>query len=325
MKILLTGFTGVQAHASVGQLELISNLASLVYAMEDLGHEVEWRPAIPGEDLDMFDKVIVSVNGVASWVAPFALGGLYCIGKRQDAIITYDDWQGVKAFGSGNPEKEQAVVWNPKLGRLNHEEAFNDPTTKLYIDEAVEELCYIHRRKTLLPLFRYGDIEKLKLGAPNALRYDPSPYMDIYEYADMDKQRTWVYAGLSDKASWFKRQSFAWEVEKYGVRKLGQPRVKEAMLANIYSERWGVLSPPHDHEGSGWFRVRFLMAASARAIIHCSAAEAASVGYTWRSVHDVEKMSEANLWEVAEEQRLTFQAHRWSKEDLQKFMAEQLA
>lgn len=327
MKILITGFTGIQAHASSGQLDIISNIASIVGALEDSDHEVEWRAVTPGEDISSFDRCIVAVNGVASWTSPFALGGLYVIGERPDAILTYDDWQGPNAFSSGNPEKELAVVWNPKLNRLNHEEAYADEDIKATIDSAVNELCFIHQRKVLIPSFAHGNLVSLNLGAPNAVKYDPSSYMiDRYDYnKDADKARIWVSAALAFKESWFKHHRFGWEVEYYGVRKLGQRRVREAELANIYSERWGVISPPHPHAGSGWFRVRFLMAALAGAIVYCDPRESFSITGEEDNTYDysiiyIEESTDEELKSLADNQRQVFFSKIWSKQQLQQFL-----
>lgn len=324
MKVLITGFTGVQAHASEGQLQLISNIMSIEGALTDLGHGVEWRPVTPGEDLSPYDRCIVAINGVASWVAPFALGGLYVMGARRDTILTMDDWQAPKAFSSGSPDKEKAVVWNPKLNRLHHFDAIENDEVRTCIDNAVEELCYIHYRKLLIPAFANGDLELLGLGAPNAIKYDPSSYMiDRYDYApDIEKARAWVSAALAPKDSWFFKHSFSWPVEYYGVRRLGQPRVTEAELASIYSQRWGVLSAPHPHAGSGWFRVRFLMAALAGSVVYCDRREADSIHPTYPvgSLHSIETMENEQLRELATHQRSIFLEQCWDKLQLQEFV-----
>lgn len=328
MKVLVTGFTGVQAHASTGQLDIISNLMSIVGALEDLGHEVEWRPVFPGEYIDDYGAVIVSVNGIASWVSPYALGGLWAIGSRPDSILTMDDWQAPNAFRAGEPEKELGVVWNEKLNRIGHAEAYSDPGIKSRIDEAVEMLCYIHYRKMLIPAFSGGDLALLNLGAPNALKYDPSPYMvDRYSYApDMEKSRIWVMAGLAEKDRWLKYQTFKWPLESYGVRKLGQPRVRESQLAEIYSQRWGIISAPHPHKGSGWFRVRFLMAALARSIVYCDPAEGKVLGpsYTY-TASEIEAGGESELKQLADDQAFEFFRQAWSKERLMDEIARLLA
>lgn len=322
MKILITGFTGLQANAGSGQLGIISNISSIARALEDLGHEVTWRPVEPGESLDEFEKCIVSINGVASWVSPYALGGLYVIGKRKDAIFTVDDWQANKAW-CGGPEKEGNVVWNPKLNRAGHEGAFNDPAIKSVIDEAVFELCYKHHRKMLIPTLPNPDLELLGFGAHNAVAYDPSSYMNIYEYniCFEEKQSRWVCASLADKPSWFKRQRFTWPIDHYGIRKLGQPRVPEAQLAQIYSDAWGIISPAHPHAGSGWFRVRFYMAAKAGSIIFCSPEEGRPLGDAYvNTASAIEAMSSSELLDLAKYQQCTLQDRLWDREQLQKFI-----
>lgn len=321
MRILITGFTGVQTNTGGSQLEMISNLRSLVEGLKMAGHDVDWRYVCPGEDLSVYEKIIVSINGTGSWVSPFALGALYAMGSRPDALLTCDDWQIHKAFTS-SVEKELGTLWNPKLGRHFHAEAIGDESIKKAIDSAVEELCYIHHRKMLVPSFMRGDLSLLGLGAPNAVKYDPSPFMDIYEYNPLaDKAKMWVSAGLAPKDSWFKKQPFSWEVEFYGIRKLGQPRVKEAMLAQIYSERWGVISPPHPHAGSGWFRVRFYMAAQAGCVVYCSDAEGKVIGESYRKTLDViEAMSEKELAELAAKQKEELESNLWSKETLSNFL-----
>lgn len=326
MKILITGFTGLQAGASQGQLQIISNITSIARALEDLGHEVTWRPVEPGENLDEFQKCIVAINGVASWVSPYALGGLYVIGARKDAIFTVDDWQANKSFCCG-VEKESAVVWNPKLNRAGHEVAFNTPWIKDKIDEAIFELCYIHQRKMLVPTLPNPNLDILGLGAKNAVAYDPSPYMDIYDYDVKyeEKRKVWVSAALADKPTWFKRQRFSWPVESYGIRKLGQARVREAELANIYSGAWGVISPAHPHAGSGWFRVRFYMAAKAGAIVYCSPEEGKPLGAAYvNTAADIEERDHQDLVNLATYQSKTLLEQLWDRSKLQNFLKEYL-
>lgn len=323
MRILLTGFTGVQANAGNSQLQLISNLSSISQGLIDLGHTVDWRPVVPGERLDDYDKIIVSINGTGSWVSPFALGALWAASHGDRVVFTVDDWQCDKAFKS-SLDKELAVLWNPKLGRKHHEETIVRPDVVEAINYVVSQLVGENDFKCLVPALTSGDVSRLCLNFDTII-YDPSPYQRIYTYESPEgrpKTRQWVCAGLQDESRWVNKQGFSWPVEYFGVRKLGQMRLKEHQLANVFADSWGVVMPPHRHAGSGWWRVRILMAAEAGCILFAGVGDRSILGTSYSiSREQIENRTETQLTELAALQKEELELKLWSKERLQELLS----
>lgn len=90
----MTGFTALQINTERRTIQKIDVPASIVKALEECGHEVDWRRVTPGEDLSMYDVAWVnlaplnSLNGRQG-----AMGALYVLGSGVPAVGFFDDWQ----------------------------------------------------------------------------------------------------------------------------------------------------------------------------------------------------------------------------------------
>jgi hypothetical protein len=99
MRILMTGFTALQINTERRTIQKIDVPASIVKALEECGHEVDWRRVTPGEDLSMYDVAWVnlaplnSLNGRQG-----AMGALYVLGSGVPAVGFFDDWQFSSVF-----------------------------------------------------------------------------------------------------------------------------------------------------------------------------------------------------------------------------------
>ena len=123
-----------------------------------------------------------------------------------------------------------------------------------------------------------------------------------------EKKRAWVLGALMPHDEWLARKNLGWQVEIIGSRKLirklgGQRLDTELDVLNFYNERWGILSPPYPHAGSGWWRSRFLYAARIGSILVTDKGEGDPLGDAYKlTVADVEKMSDAELEAAAKAQ-----------------------
>jgi len=94
MKILMTGFTALQINTERRTIKKIDVPASIVKALEESGHTVDWRRVTPGEDLSSYDVAWVnlaplnSLNGRQG-----AMGSLYVMSSGVPAVGFFDDWQ----------------------------------------------------------------------------------------------------------------------------------------------------------------------------------------------------------------------------------------
>jgi hypothetical protein len=58
-----------------------------------MGYEVDQRQVTLGEDLSMYDEVIVFIAGPRQLVATTVYEGLYAISQHPNCILAFDDWQ----------------------------------------------------------------------------------------------------------------------------------------------------------------------------------------------------------------------------------------
>ena len=338
-RVLFTGPSGISCGQG-NKLGIISNTTSLERAFESQGVKVERREVQPGEDLSIFDLVVVTQQNIASFVAPFALGMAYsvgfCVKNSVPLIINFDDWQAPDAFKYDrydSPQTDKAIecAWKDSLGRKNLEyfKSYSD-----LVDLGIETLCVKgNGLKYLIPLFVTEAFttkarEKINCHGEH-LFYSPYPYMaNTYRYTDdqgrrFAKYRRHILAALQENDRWLRGKAFQWDVIQFGVRKLGQNRVTESQLAKIYASSWSVLSPSHRNlVGCGWFRVRNVMAAEAGSILLADLDDCMGFGrdycYTY---HEIEGADDQELTEIAETQKKHLQSAVWTKEALDSFAA----
>ena len=308
---LVTGSTPLQVGSEKTQLKILTSVRCYVAALEVLGYRVEWRPVIVGEDLSRYAVVFACLNKPNSIASRYVYGALWALLSRPDAILLVDDWQtepilgGIKTFAVS---KERAF-------RLFVKEDFS-PEHEDKLFAGLQELARGDWRWPILaPIFKGGNVDLLKLPG-RVVPVDPTAFAPRYPRAEGEPVRQWVQASLHEKVlgryGWPVYQLGFQNRGKGGVGKAGeaaQDRLPEADLMAVYARNWGVVSPPHPHAGSGWWRVRFLMAADARRVLTCSPAEArvldgSSIGpYSFASSPaSVERMTDGELCGLAMDQ-----------------------
>lgn len=112
-KILITGFNKNQCTRKFylrQNLKVVPSHYSLFNCLVDMGYEVDQRQVTLGEDLSMYDEVIVFIAGPRQLVATTVYEGLYAISQKPDCILAFDDWQVPDLFKGvakcdGNPNE----------------------------------------------------------------------------------------------------------------------------------------------------------------------------------------------------------------------------
>lgn len=199
----------------------------------------------------------------------------------------------------------------------------NDDSVRRYESRLVESArALLDSRWSLgmvgvCPMYRWGDRSLVRKRMPKAIGplepLDPSP--TIYELlGSVDpvdpgmKERSWVLGALMPHDAWLQKKSTTWPVEIVGSKKMvrvyGGHRLKsEQDVLEFYSKRWGILSPPYMHAGSGWWRSRFMYAARVGSVLVCDKGEAAPLGNAYHvRISDVEKMTTDELAATASAQ-----------------------
>ena len=165
------------------------------------------------------------------------------------------------------------------------------------------------------PMYAWGDRTGVRKRMPKEVgpieALDPSVVVNDTLAAvtpSAEKNRTWVLGALMPHDEWLGRKKPEWPVEIIGsrklIRKLGGKRLDtEQDVLEYYNTRWGILSPPYPHAGSGWWRSRFLYAAHIGSILVTDKGEGDPLGDAYKlTMADVEKMSDAELAAAAKAQ-----------------------
>jgi Fe2+ transport system protein FeoA len=303
-RALLTGTTAVQVGSQRTELKIITSTSAWKAVLEDLGYDVDWRPVTPGEEVEDYAAVIVVLGKPNSIAASHFYGCLWTLLERDDAIIAVDDWQTQELLGGiqtyARSEERAFKLHGTKFSPEMREALFDG--LKLMADEP-------WMWPVIANTLGKGDASLLGLPA-SVVQVDPTSYAFRYPAVPGKRKKGWVLASLLDRPA---PEGVKWPVANYGRK---ENRVTEPELMKIYSEAWGVLSPPHAHAGSGWWRVRYLMAADAGCVISADIREAQGLGQPYVEASDpryVERLSLPQLEDLARRQAECLKSIAWSK------------
>ena len=275
MKILITGVT--ETHNNHPQRASSTKFVSIPELMRNAyiaqGHEVEHGAVSASMDLSKYDKVFLYVYPLDK-NAVHPEGAKRVLRERMDAYICLDDW----AF--------QKII--PSWGDVISAEDFAD-------------------HQWVAPLFPWGDHKLMNLPADVIHAWDPSPLYEMppnYQMAWTKRKNEWYNASLSkDAHEWAAAQNLTWPIHSVGGKALGQPRILESDVVWQYGAYKGVLCPTYAHAGCGWWRVRYLHAASTGCVLGGDPQELGIIdpaySYTPR---ELERMDDGQLEMIAAQQ-----------------------
>jgi len=290
MKILITGVT--ETHNNNPKRASSTKFVSIPELMRDafisMGHEVTHDYVRKDTDVSKYDKVFLYVYPL-DHNAMHTEGAECILRDRMDAIICLDDW----AFQKVLPSWERLI---PAKDLADH--------------------------KWLAPLFPWGDTKKMGLPVDHIMSWDPSPLYELpaCHHLAWNKRKTeWYNASLSkDAHDWATQQNLSWPIHSVGGKSLGQPRILESEVVWQYGGYKGVLCPTYAHAGCGWWRVRYLHAAHAGAILGGDPKELGvidpSYGYSMR---ELEQMDDNMLLLIAGQQAVNLR-HATREETIKK-------
>ena len=342
MKILITGFNRNQSNRMFylgQQLKVVPSTYSLYNCLADMGHQVDHREVVIGEDLSSYDEIIVFIAAPRQLVTTKLFNGLWAVSQKPNCILASDDW--------AMPDLYKGVEKCLKTNDLTCDFVLGcNKTTKEEVEKYLPqyrlalETIAAKKNKLLISAFIGGDLSLLMPDYPKNLMYayDPHPYhrnrkpgdcwddgienphyvgsLDIGDVPSVlpeDKIKTFNFASLvqSKTKSWLKKQKIEnWPVHMIGSRADGQDRYTEAeMCRSIISKQWGVLMPGYKHAGSGWWRTKFQQAADFGSIIIGDDKELEVIygpAFKGLTASKIEKMSVEELTMTAKLQRRLF-------------------
>lgn len=337
MKILVTGLAPTQCNTSRDRLKYRPVIDLYVEALRYAGHEVIHRAWAPGGDLSQFDVALVGLIPFNSINARHVYTICDVIGRARangcGLLFMVDDWKFGAIHGSTTSlNKNTDRLFTSIKGRTNREWAEFGPGRPL-IDSVMDAMANRRWPTTILPAYGWGDTSKFNAMAAiptdRIVYLDPSPFQ-TYTFDPVpaeDRQRRWVLGTLSDQRGWISSLGLDWPVEYFGTKPSGAEGVMtEPALVQLTAESWGSMCPPYAHAGSGWWRCRYIYAADTGAVLLANPAEVAPLGDPYLvTPAEVEKMSVAQLTELASAQAATLRSHLWTREQLAETINELLA
>lgn len=175
------------------------------------------------------------------------------------------------------------------------------------------------------PMYGWGDRSIIQEALPSEVSaistVDPSPTIFPLLNAaapaipHAEKREAWALAALMPHDTWMEKHTWGWPVDIFGsrtmVRKFGGERLKtEVDVLNRYNEYAGILSPPYEHAGSGWWRSRFIYSARTRSVLACESGEGAPLGDAHRLTNeDIERLTLSQRVDLAEAQAEALRPH----------------
>lgn len=323
---LVTGMTPTQCGSSRTALRIATAAAAIARALEAAGFMVYHGVVDPGDDLSCYDVVMVGLSKPNAIACGNMWSGLEAIRQRPDATFYVDDWQvddiiaGFRCYARDH----QRIT---RLERRGLEQA---RALKIVADLAavVDSMADGWTNRTVVPIHGgpngVGDLSLLGLPPRcDVLPWDPSTLIYPYPVPPVAKERRWLFASLLQKPEELARyQAGGWPVAAFGNAARGrggvgrsdrdaQNRIPEPELAVEYARSWGVVSPAHRVSGSGWWRVRYQIAASVRSIVSGPMSEARLLGPAYilaANPQTVMEMTDATLERVAQAQRENLEA-----------------
>jgi len=292
LSINVTGMTS--AHQKGSNTKNIVGFSNLIKEiLEDNGHTV-------GYNLENADINIVFVFTLGSLNTRFGAEALELL-RKDNCIIAFDDWNIKDVYTSMKnlTTKENSYKTHPWHGSKN-----------IHQYEDVAQKILDGKYKVLFPAYKSGKHELLGIrGEQYCL--DPSIYIkkDIPEFTPGELIP--VHASLAAK-TWVKK--IQWPI-------IDLNKVTEDEVFKNYLEHRMVLSPPHYHDQSGWFRNRYTLANIAKAVI---VEDKNSIfGESYRKLL-IEDVNESNINRLFEEQSEAYNNEIMTKEEISKVLKEVL-
>lgn len=328
MKILITGMNSLQSTENYylrQELNVVPTQYSLLACLRDMGHEVEQRQVIVGENLDHYDKVIAFIHNPAGF-AGYLYNGLWAIYARPDCILSIDDWQ-ADSIWKGLTDLTEETLFRPYL---RDRAPLIPDNVEDYAPQLLEALDTVRamKNKMLIAAFQGGDISKMVPWYPKELvyTYHLNPYhlnrtpangftgeddgllVDDMTIRPDQKQREWAFVSLVQGRTrkYLSKLELSWPVNCFGGMRgeFKSPRLKEPEMCSAYQDHWGCLVPQYYHAGSGFWRPRVFQVVDAGSILVVHPDEGAVYGPSFIvTPHEVEALDLDGLIDLAKRQR----------------------
>ena len=293
MKINLVGFSSAQSKG-INTKDVINFSNLLKDILVDSGHEADYGL----EDRDLNIVFVLTLGSLNINNLENALEIL----QNENSIIAFDDWNLRQFYDSIDKYLDGVRLFktHPKISKF-------DLSKYRDVLENIRDGKY----KALFPAYKNGDHSLLGIrGEQHAI--DPSIY--IYKERPFETEvSTHKFHLLPVHASLAKKWSNL-DKKKYSILNLREEN--ENTVFEYYCRHRIVLSPPHYHDGSGWFRNRYSLANLAKAIVIEDDNSVFGQSYSIKR----EDVTNANIDQLYELQNSAYYRTIMSKEEISKVL-----
>lgn len=332
MKVYATGMNPADCGALKRRprVALFQAVTPMMDVLRDTSYLV-WKETRVGDEIDNdVDAILVSVMLPRSLNCPYALGAMWAISeaiRREIPLVLYmTDWAfsythrefasiakaGQEYFYKtigGFPQYAESPDMIHQYGHRLLEvcEQYANPASPLWANAQV-----------LIPKYtNWGDVQVVQRMLPGANPVhilDPTPafvkYLDeakrqpiLWEMCD--RARQWILPSLLKNYEWVDQQRLTWPVERFGPKKMLVLESERAVQME-YRRNMGAVCPPYNHEGSGWWRSRWIHSARAKSILLCGAVDDLAAGEAYQFTgQEYEAADFAGLTKYAADQQET--------------------
>ena len=322
MKILMTGFTS----RTVGgrpTYDYMSNVYVLKHALELAGHEVDQR-RVSIEETDLtqrYDTAIVGIAACNGLSSRYKLGAMWTMSQfGARAGIFPSDGKNVGQFISSvrTSINHLDTFLGKKLRERNNiiEHELGEQRKEIWKTVLNLLLQGDHPWPVLVPTFSWGNARPYErtFRAPVTI-WDPTCLAWPMQFKTSDqmsppstpRQRRWVMPTLQDQDRWLDKQRGSWEVLEIGNKRKGEAYVPEKeLIEGLYRENWGTMAFGYPMSDGGWWRMRYIHAAIAGAVMYCGYEDHYVIGGPYKHARpQIENMPDGELENLARSQ------HEW--------------
>lgn len=293
MRINLTGFTG--AHVRGNNKKNVIGFSNLLKKLlTDQGHEADYGLENP-------DIHIVCVLDLSSINSSNAVECLKLLRKDGDkCFIAFDDWN-IRGFY----KTLDGILETKKFSKTHHTVDYVGVLEHLDIIKKLADGDY----KVLYPAYKTGDHELLGIRGEKFC-VDPSIYIEKEWPSDIQPgELIPVHASLAGKWSLLSKK-------KYSLINLRGE--SEDTVFKYYIMHGIVMTPPHYHDGSGWFRNRYSLAYLANAVVIED--DSGVFGDSYRV--ERKAVNERTVDKILDEQRSAYEDTIMSKKEIAEVLKE---
>jgi hypothetical protein len=324
MQILFTGCSQRQVGVGRNTLGIVLNIPALIKCLVDLGHEVEWRPVVPGENLSLYDKVFVTLQNPNSITSSHLFGAIWAYQTRPDAIIFIEDWQIHSAVNGIAGSKPEGRYRDFIVDRCKHSDlVINNLMIKKVVDNFFDNFEGKFSRPTVVPAFGGGRHHLFDKYIKRDCIQPFDPFFFLHRYTPVkvkEKRKGWILATLTKVPNSRNINKLHWPIARFGSKTEQQRRVPQEQLFMYMCSAWGNAMVEEISPGSGWFRYGYVMGIDAGNITLCKAKDDAEI-YGSSYVETINKRNSIEshysingLEELAQAQREQYIKGSWSIE-----------